>query len=510
MVSATLDWPEGLTFDDVLLIPGKSSVLPADVDISTRLTAKISLNIPVLSAAMDTVTEGRLAIALAREGGLGIIHRNCSIETQAAEVDKVKRSESGMIVDPITLPPDATLAEAKAIMANYHISGVPITEGKKLVGILTNRDIRFANDEGKPVSAYMTAKGLVVGSLGTTLDEAQHILQEHRIEKLPLVDERYNLIGLITVKDIQKKRDYPLAAKDGSGRLLVGAAIGVGPDMLERAAALVTAGVDVLSIDTAHGHSAMVLRATERLRELHPDVAIFAGNVVTAQGTRDLILAGADAVKVGVGAGSICTTRIVAGVGMPQLTAVMNCAEEAAIHGIPIIADGGIRYSGDVTKALAAGAGAVMLGNLLAGVDESPGELVIYEGRRFKEYRGMGSMAAMRAGYGRDRYATQVSGQAMRGPTSLGPDGRTGLQSPSGKLVPEGIEGRVAYRGNLGDAVFQLMGGLRSGMGYVGAANLDELRSIGQFVRITNAGYIEGHPHSIVITREAPNYQFQP
>jgi IMP dehydrogenase len=324
------------------------------------------------------------------------------------------------------------------------------------------------------------------------------------------VDEEFNLIGLITVKDIQKKRDYPMAAKDDNGQLLVGAAIGVGPDMLERAAALVAAGADVLSIDTAHGHSEMVLRATEQLRTLYPDVAIFAGNVVTAEGTRDLILAGADVIKVGVGAGSICTTRIVAGVGMPQLTAVIQCAQEAAAHGIAIIADGGIRYSGDVTKALAAGAAAVMLGNLLAGVDESPGEMVIYEGRRFKEYRGMGSMAAMRAGYGRDRYATQVGGQALRGPTSLISDGRFGPQSASGKLVPEGIEGRVAYRGNLGDTVFQLMGGLRSGMGYVGAADLQELRRKGQFVRITNAGYVEGHPHSVVITKEAPNYQFQP
>ncbi|MFH1086235.1 MAG: IMP dehydrogenase [Chloroflexota bacterium] len=489
-------WVESLTFDDVLLVPSLSSVLPADVDISTQLTPSIRLNIPVLSAAMDTVTEGRLAIALAREGGLAIIHRNCAIETQAAEVDKVKRSESGMIVDPITLPPTATLAEAKAIMANYHISGVPITEGRKLVGILTNRDIRFASEENKPVSAYMTAKNLVVGSIGTTLDEALMTLQEHRIEKLPLVDEDFNLVGLITVKDIQKKRDYPHAAKDAGGRLLVGAALGVGPDMLERAAALVRAGVDVLSLDTAHGHSLNVLRATEQLRQLHPDVAILAGNVVTAEGARDLIAAGADAIKVGVGAGSICTTRIVAGVGMPQLTAILNCVEEAAKHGIAIIADGGIRFSGDIVKALAAGAGAVMLGNLLAGVDESPGEMVIYEGRRYKEYRGMGSIGAMRSGYGRDRYGT---GQAIRDPVS-----------ESGKLVPEGIEGRVAYRGSLADSVFQLMGGLRSGMGYVGAADLEDLRARGQFVRITNAGYIESHPHSVIITKEAPNYQFQP
>ena len=497
MVSVESKWTPGFTFDDVLLTPGRSSILPAEVDISTQLTPKIRLNIPLLSAAMDTVTEGRMAIALAREGGLGIIHRNCSIEAQAAEVDKVKRSESGMIVDPITLPPTATLAQAKGIMAHYHISGVPIIEGPKLIGILTNRDIRFANDDGKPVSEYMTSDNLVVASLGTTLEEAQSILQKHRIEKLPLVDDNWCLKGLITVKDIQKKRDYPAAAKDAGGRLLAGAAIGVGADMLDRAAALVEAGVDVLCVDTAHGHSEMVLRATERLRSLYPDIAVFAGNVVTAEGTRDLILAGADAVKVGVGAGSICTTRIVAGVGMPQLTAIMVCVEAAAEYGVPIIADGGLRYSGDVVKALAAGAACVMVGNLLAGVDESPGEVVIYEGRRFKEYRGMGSLAAMR-GYGHDRYA---SGQSVL------------LESPdraSGKLVPEGLEGRVAYKGSLADSVFQLVGGLRSGMGYVGAASLEALREKADFVRITNAGFIESHPHSIVITREAPNYQLQP
>jgi IMP dehydrogenase len=497
MASIASQWSEALTFDDVLLVPGKSSVLPSEIDIATRLTSKISLNVPVLSAAMDTVTDGRLAIALAREGGLGIIHRNCSIEEQVAEVDKAKRSESGMIVDPITLPPDALLAQAKAIMANYHISGVPITRGRTLVGILTNRDIRFATDDEKPVSEYMTAKNLVVGSMGTTLDEALHILQEHRIEKLPLVDEHFNLVGLITVKDIQKKRDYPQAATDPSGRLLVGAAVGVGDDSMARASALVAVGVDVLSLDTAHGHSDMVLRAAERLRAEFPDIAIFAGNVVTAEGTRELIEAGADVIKVGVGAGSICTTRIVAGVGMPQLTAVMTCAEEAARFGIPIIADGGIRYSGDIVKALAAGASAAMLGNLFAGVDESPGEIVIYEGRRFKEYRGMGSMAAMRAGFGKDRYATAQVIRAQ--PTS-----------PSGKLVPEGIEGRVTYKGKLGDTVFQLMGGLRSGMGYVGAASLEDLRLKASFVRITNAGYVESHPHDVVVTREAPNYQFQP
>lgn len=492
-------WPEALTFDDVLLVPGRSSVLPNGVEISSRLTAKIRLNIPVLSAAMDTVTEARMAIALAREGGVGIIHRNCSIDVQAKEVDKVKRSESGMIVDPITLPPTATLGEAKELMATYHISGVPITEGPKLVGILTNRDIRFAGDDTHPVSEYMTAQNLVVASLGTTLEEAQAILHKHRIEKLPLVDEHFHLKGLITVKDIQKKRDYPNAAKDSGGRLLAGAAIGVGPDMLERAEALVRAGVDVISIDTAHGHSEMVLKAMRQLRNIYPYLSILAGNVVTAEGTRDLIAAGADAVKVGVGAGSICTTRVVAGVGMPQLTAILDCARVAAEKGIPIIADGGIRYSGDIVKALAAGANIVMLGNLLAGVDESPGEVVLYEGRRFKEYRGMGSVGAMRGGFGRDRYGT---GQAES--IEIRPE------RASGKLVPEGIEGRVAYRGTLGDLTYQLMGGLRSGMGYIGAGNLSELREKAQFVRISSAGYVESHPHSVVITKEAPNYQFQP
>ena len=499
MTSMVSHWLEGLTFDDVLLTPGRSSVLPAEVDVSTRLAPKIRLNIPVLSAAMDTVTEARMAIALAREGGLGIIHRNSSIVVQAAEVDKVKRSESGMIVDPITLPATATLAQAKNLMATYHISGVPITEGPKLIGILTNRDIRFADEDDRPVSEYMTSQNLIVAPLGTTLEEARDILQRHRIEKLPLVDENYHLKGLITVKDIQKKLDYPDAAVDARGRLLVGAAVGVGEDAYDRAVALVEAGVDVLSVDTAHGHSEMVLRATERLRSAFPNTTIMAGNVVTAQGTRDLIAAGAEAIKVGVGAGSICTTRVVSGVGMPQLTAVMICAEAAAEHGVAVIADGGVRYSGDIVKALAAGASCVMLGNLLAGVEESPGEVVIFEGRRFKEYRGMGSIGGMRGGYSRDRYASEQSRALRRGP-----------ERASGKLVPEGIEGRVAYRGTLGDSVFQLVGGLRSGMGYVGASNLDELREKADFVRISNAGYVESHPHSVIITKEAPNYQIQP
>ncbi len=501
MTTGDSQWVEALTFDDVLLVPGRSSVLPADVDISTQLTPHVRLNIPLLSAAMDTVTDARLAIALAREGGLGIIHRNCSIEAQAAEVDKVKRSESGMIVDPITLPPTATLGQAKNIMAHYHISGVPIVEGPRLVGILTNRDIRFAEDDARPVSDFMTSQNLVVAPLGTTLEQAQNILHRHRIEKLPLVDEHGYLKGLITVKDIQKKRDFPNATKEENGRLLAGAAIGVGRDMLDRAKALVQASVDVLVIDTSHGHSEMVLQATRRLRELFPDVAIVAGNVVTAEGTLDLIEAGADAVKVGVGAGSICTTRVIAGVGMPQLTAVMNCARAAAEKGVPIIADGGIRYSGDIVKAIAAGASAVMVGSLLAGVEESPGEVVIYEGRRFKEYRGMGSIGAMRGGYGRDRYASgqvEISG------------GNDGSDRSSGKLVPEGIEGRVAYKGALATVIHQLMGGLRSGMGYVGAASLAELRAKARFVRISNAGFIESHPHSVIITKEAPNYQVTP
>ena len=481
---------DGLTFDDVLLIPQRSAILPAEVDTSTQLTPGIRLTCPIVSAAMDTVTESRLAIALAREGGIGVIHRNCSIETQAAEVDKVKRSESGMIVDPITLPPDATLGQAQELMARYHISGVPITEGTRLVGILTNRDIRFATDTSHPVSEYMTSENLVVAPLNTTLDEAIEILQEHRIEKLPLVDEDYNLKGLITVKDIRKKRDFPAAAVDSQGRLLVAAAVGVGPTAKDRAEALVEAGVDMLAIDTSHGHSDMVLRAAERLKSRYPDVPLAVGNVVTGQGVRDLVSAGADVVKVGVGAGSICTTRIIAGVGVPQLTAVLNCAEAARAAGVALIADGGVRYSGDLVKALAAGSDAVMLGSVLAGHEECPGDTVLYEGRRFKEYRAMGSITTMK-GYSRDRYAS-AQGRA------------------SGKVVPEGIDARVAYKGNLKNTVFQLVGGLRSGMGYVGAADLSELRSRARFVRITNAAFIESHPHSVIVTKEAPNYQVQP
>ena len=480
--------PEALTFDDVLLTPGYTEVLPSEVSVRARLTKDITLNIPLLSAAMDTVTEARMAIALAREGGLGVIHRNMPVDRQAEEVDKVKRSESGMIVDPITLPPEATIAEAEALMQRYRISGVPITRDQVLVGILTNRDIRFLEpaDFGRPVSEYMTSGDLITAPVGTTLDEARTILARHRIEKLPLVDSAGHLKGLITVKDIQKKREYPNAALDARGRLLCAAAIGVGDAGVDRARALIDAGVDVIVIDTAHGHSKGVLETIPRVKRLG-DVCVAAGNVVTAEGVEDLARAGADAVKVGVGAGSICTTRVVAGAGMPQITAIFQCFEAAAKYDIPLIADGGMRYSGDIVKALAAGASTVMLGSLFAGLEESPGEVVLYEGRRFKDYRGMGSLGAMQ-GAGRDRYG---SGQA------------------GGKTVPEGIEGRVPYKGNLHDYVYQMVGGLRSGMGYVGARSLDELRQKAQFVRVSHAGLIESHPHDVIITKEAPNYYLQ-
>lgn len=478
--------PEALTFDDVLLTPGYTEVLPGEVDVRARLTKSLTLNIPIISSAMDTVTEARLAIALAREGGIGVIHRNMTIDGQAEEVDKVKRSESGMIVDPITLPPDATLHDAENLMARYRISGVPITREGVLVGILTNRDVRFVekSDYDKPISEFMTSDRLVTAPVGTTLDEAKATLARYRIEKLPLVDSQGHLKGLITVKDIQKKRDYPNAATDTQGRLLCAAAVGVGKDALARAGALVSSGADVIAIDTAHGHSKGVIETIPEVKRLG-NVCVIAGNVVTKEGVRALVDAGVDAIKVGVGAGSICTTRIVSGAGMPQITAILECAEEAARTGTPIIADGGIKYSGDIVKALAAGASTVMLGSLLAGLEESPGDVVLYEGRRFKDYRGMGSLGAMQ-GLGRDRYA---SGQA------------------GGKTVPEGIEGRVPFKGSLRDFVYQLVGGLRSGMGYVGAENLDELRNKRRFVRITNAGLIESHPHSVIITKEAPNYQ---
>ncbi len=490
---------EGLTFDDVLLIPGYAETLPAEIDISVQLHERLRLNIPVLSAAMDTVTESELAIALARQGGLGVIHRNLTPQQQAEEIDKVKRSESGMIVDPVTLPPTATLGEAESVMSRYRISGVPITDPDgRLVGILTNRDVRFATDFSRPISDYMTTGELVTAKLGTTLAEAQEILHRFRIEKLPLVDENGYLKGLITYKDILKRQDYPQAAKDDRGRLLVAAAVGVGAAGMERAGLLVEAGVDAVAIDTAHGHSRNVLETVAALRRRYPDLVILAGNVVTREGVSDLVAAGANVVKVGVGAGSICTTRVVSGAGMPQLTAIAECAVRARELGVAVIADGGIRYSGDITKAMAAGASAVMLGSLLAGLHESPGDIVIREGRSFKEYRGMGSLGAMKGRAG-DRYQSAQ----MNGRESASPD-------ISGKTVPEGIEGQVPYKGMLKDFVFQLMGGLRSGMGYVGASNIADLWERARFVRITAASYQESHPHSVIITKEAPNYQIQP
>ena len=488
---------EALTFDDVLLMPGYTEVLPADVNLSTRLHERIQLNIPVLSAAMDTVTESELALALARQGGLGIVHRNLSIEAQAEEIDKVKRSESGMIADPITLSPEASLADAEAVMSRYRISGVPITDASgRLVGILTNRDVRFATNYARPIGDYMTSENLVTAKIGTTLNEAKEILHRYRIEKLPLVDENGHLKGLITYKDILKRQDYPHAAKDERGRLLVAGAIGVGEAGMQRAEALIEAGADAVSVDTAHGHSKGVIETVRAVRKRFPHFPIFAGNVVTPAGVQALAEAGADVIKVGVGAGSICTTRIVSGAGMPQLTAVADCAAAGRQLGVPVIADGGIRYSGDITKSLAAGASATMLGSLLAGLHESPGEIVIREGRSFKEYRGMGSIGAMK-GRASDRYQ---SAQSLNGGAS--PD-------IGGKTVPEGIEGQVPYKGYLKEYVLQLMGGLRSGMGYVGAADIAELWQKANFVRISSSGYQESHPHSVVITKEAPNYQIR-
>ncbi len=478
------------TFDDVLLAPAYSQVLPADVTLKTRLAGDLYLNVPLVSAAMDTVTEAAMAIGLARQGGIGILHRNMSPEAQAAEVDKVKRSEAGMIVSPITLQPTATLAEAEAIMSRYHISGVPIVDkDDKLVGILTNRDIRFVTPGAQPVTEFMTSQKLITAAVGTTLTEAREILHQHRIEKLPLVDDNGRLMGLITVKDILKKLDFPLTANGEDGRLLCGAAIGVGDKGMMRLELLAEAGVDVAVIDTAHGHTALVLQMVETAKKRFPDLPIIAGNAATAQGTRDLINAGADAVKVGIGAGSICTTRIVAGAGVPQLTAVLECAAESHKHNIPCIADGGIKYSGDIVKALAAGADVVMLGSMLSGLAESPGDIILYEGRRYKVYRGMGSLGAMQ-GHGADRYGSGVKTSGERD-----------------KLVPEGVEGQVPYRGHLADIIYQMVGGIRSGMGYVGAATLAELREKSRFVRITNAGLLESHPHGILITKEAPNYQ---
>lgn len=481
---------ESLTFDDVLIVPGYTEILPNETDVRVQLTPQICLNIPILSAAMDTVTEARLAIALAREGGMGIIHRNMPPEVQAAEVEKVKRSQSGMIVEPISLAPDAPLSKAEEIMSTYHISGVPITdEHGKLVGILTNRDIRFVepSEFNLPVSQFMTGDGkLVTAKVGISAKEAKDVLQKYRIEKLPLVDDHGLLKGLLTVKDIQKARDYPNAATDSKGRLIVGAAVGVGKDLETRVDLMIKAGVDAVTIDTAHGHSKGVVEAVRRIKNAWKDLPVFAGNVVTAEGAEALIKAGADAIKVGVGAGSICTTRVISGAGMPQVSAIYECAQVARKHGVSVIADGGIKFSGDIVKAIVAGGNAVMLGSLLAGLEEAPGEVMLYEGRRFKEYRGMGSLGAMK-GYGVDRYATGQSG--------------------GGKLVPEGIEGRVPYKGALGEYVYQLVGGLRSGMGYAGAASLDDLRTKTRLTRITNAGLIESHPHDVIITKEAPNYQ---
>ena len=479
---------EGLTFDDVLLVPAESRVLPNEVSTATRLTRGITIQIPIVSAAMDTVTEARLAIALAREGGMGIVHRNLSIDAQMAEVDKVKRSESGMIVEPVTLPRDAVVSDALELMATYHISGVPITdETGLLVGILTNRDLRFAPDASQPVSALMTSRDLVTAPVGTTLAEAEAILHRHKIEKLPVLDSDGRLKGLITVKDIQKRIAFPRATKDEQGRLRVGAAVGVGPDAWERASALVDAGVDVLVVDTAHGHSTSVPEMVRRIKS-KLEVEVVAGNVATAEATESLIEAGADAVKTGVGPGSICTTRVVAGVGVPQITAIYDCAGAAARHGVPLIADGGMTSSGDIAKAIAAGAASVMAGSLLAGTDESPGDVVLHQGERFKEYRGMGSLGAMRArGSSRDRYFQ-------------------GDVEDVDKLVPEGIEGRVPYKGPVTAILHQLVGGLRQAMGYCGAATIEEMKGA-QFVRITAAGLQESHPHDVTITKEAPNYR---
>lgn len=473
----------GLTFDDVLLVPAKSNVLPRDVQISTRLTNRIQLNIPLISAGMDTVTDSRLARAIAREGGLGIIHKNMSIEQQAIEVDKVKRSEHGVITDPIYLSPEHFISDALEIMAKYHISGVPITENGKLVGIITNRDLRFETNYKKAIKDAMTKDRLVTAAIGTTLDEAKSILQQHKVEKLPLVDENFNLKGLITIKDIEKAKQYPNSAKDEQGRLLVGAAVGISNDTMHRVNALVKSKVDLIVVDTAHGHSQGVLDTIQKIKNTYPDLEIIAGNVATKEATSDLIQAGADAVKVGIGPGSICTTRIVAGVGVPQLTAIYECAQEAEKHNIPIIADGGIKFSGDVAKAIAAGADVVMIGSLLAGTEESPGEIEIYQGRSYKVYRGMGSLAAMKEG-SCDRY----------------------FQENILKLVPEGVEGRVPYKGPLADTVYQLIGGLRAAMGYCGAKDIPAMKNA-SFIQQTSSGLKESHPHDIYITKEAPNYR---
>ena len=479
---------EGLTFDDVLLVPAESDILPADVELGTWLTNKIRLNVPVMSAAMDTVTEYRMAIAVAREGGIGVIHKNMSIEHQAEQVDLVKRSENGVITNPFYLSSGDTLGDADALMAKFRISGVPIVdENGKLIGIITNRDMKFETDMSRRIDEVMTKTGLVTGLVGTTLDEAKAILQKNRIEKLPIVDKDYKLRGLITIKDIEKVLKYPNSAKDASGRLLCAAAIGVTNDVLDRTGALIDAGVDVLVLDSAHGHSANIMRTVEKVKAKYPDAQLVAGNVATAEATEALIKAGADCVKVGIGAGSICTTRIVAGIGVPQVSAVLQCAEMGDKYGIPVVSDGGIKYSGEIVKALAAGAKTVMLGSMLAGCEEAPGDTEVFQGRQFKVYRGMGSMGAMACG-SRDRY----------------------FQQNNKKLVPEGVEGRVPFRGPVSETIYQMMGGLRSGMGYVGAHNIEQLRTQSKFVRITSAGLKESHPHDIYITKEAPNYTMNP
>jgi len=479
--------PEGLTFDDVLLLPGKSSVMPAQVDTRTCLTRRIAINIPIVAAAMDTVTDARLAIAISRQGGLGFVHRNMSIERQVEEVDKVKRSESGMIVDPVTISPELTVRQALDIMTKYRVSGLPVTRGQKLVGILTNRDLRFERNLDQPVSNVMTKDNLVTVSVGTTLEEAERILQQHRIEKLLVVDADFNLKGLITVKDIQKKLEYPIATKDEHGRLRVGAAVGATGDFLERAIELSNAKADILAIDSAHGHSARVMEAIKQIKHRLPEMQLVAGNVATHEGARDLISLGIYGLKVGIGPGSICTTRVVTGAGVPQITAIAEAARASKGSGVPLIADGGVKYSGDITKAIAAGASSVMIGGLFAGTEES-GETILYQGRTFKSYRGMGSLAAMESGSA-DRYSQECAER--------------------GKSVPEGIEGQVPYKGPLSGLVDQLVGGLRSGMGYCGVANLNELQERGKFVRISSAGLRESHVHDVIITREAPNYRVE-
>ncbi|MDR2266552.1 MAG: IMP dehydrogenase [Christensenellaceae bacterium] len=474
---------DGLTFDDVLLLPGHSDILPKDADLSTQLTDAIRLNIPILSAAMDTVTEYGMAIGMAREGGLGIIHKNLSIADQATHVDKVKRSEHGVITDPFFLSPEHKVSDALLLMKKYKISGVPITKGTKLVGILTNRDLRFETDFNQTIGEIMTKDGLVTAPVGITIEDAQKLLGQHRIEKLPIVDEHFNLKGLITIKDIEKSKQYPKSAKDKNGRLIVGAAVGIAEDTLERVAALISSKVDIIAVDTAHGHNIAVINMVKRIKARYPTLPLIAGNVATAAATRELIDAGADVIKVGIGPGSICTTRIIAGIGVPQITAIMDCAEEADKYGKRVIGDGGIKFSGDIVKGIGAGAGCIMVGSLLAGTQESPGSLEIFQGRSFKVYRGMGSLGAMELG-SKDRY----------------------FQDDTRKLVPEGVEGRVPFRGALSDVIYQLVGGLRSGMGYCGMKTIDDLRTNAKFIRISTASLIESHPHDISITKESPNY----